>query len=137
MIKIVYSILLLCFFIPPKTDTINLKIVITNLENSSGHIIMDLRDGNDKEIMTFKEVIINNCCIIIAKDLIPGKYSFKYFHDENDNNKMDTYWIGAPKEGIGFSNNASVKYGQPGFEETVFEIRNDTTLNCKAYYFSL
>lgn len=114
---------------------VTLKIVIKTLAGNAGTVIMDFRDGNDKELMNFTENIIDKQCVIAVNGLQPGKYSFKYFHDENSNRQMDTYWIGAPKEGFGFSNNAMGKFGPPAFPETVFELRKDTTIICTPIYF--
>jgi uncharacterized protein (DUF2141 family) len=70
--------------------------------------------------------------------LKPGKYAFKYFHDENNNNKkMDTNVIGIPKEGYGFSNNAKGRFGPPDFKDTIFEIKNDTTIICTINYINI
>lgn len=113
---------------------ITLKIVVDNLEPSTGFVLMDFRDGDDKELIGISEKVANNECTITIDSLQAGKYSFKYFHDENDNKKMDKYWIGAPKEGIGFSNNAKIKFRAPPLEDTIFEIKKDTTIHCTVYY---
>lgn len=113
---------------------VTLKIVIKNLVCNAGNVIMDFRDGNDKELMNFTENIIDKQCVITVNGLQPGKYSFKYFHDENSNNQLDTYLIGAPKEGYGFSNNAKGKFGPPDYTDTVFELTKDTTIVCTPNY---
>ena len=64
----------------------------------------------------------------------PGKYAFKYFHDENSNKKLDTNLIGIPKEGYGFANNIYGSFGPPDFKDTIFEVKNDTTINCIVKY---
>lgn len=116
---------------------IKLTIVIKDLKNNKGFILMDFRDGKDKPLLEFKEKIVNNQCIIEVKGLNPGKYAFKYFHDENNNKELDTYWYGAPKEGYGFSNNAKGAFGPPSFKKTIFEIKKDTTVTCIPTYFKL
>lgn len=137
MIKTVFGLLLFILFSVSAAGQVTLKIIINNLENNSGHIIMDFRNADDEALRDFSEKIADNQCVITLNNLEPGKYSFKYFHDENNNKKMDTYWIGAPKEGMGFSNNAKGKFGPPRIEDTVFEVKNDTTLECSAYYIKL
>ena len=42
-----------------------------------------------------------------------GNYAYRYFHDENDNNEMETNWIGMPDEEFGGSNNATSVFGPP------------------------
>ena len=116
---------------------ITLKIIIRDLSNNTGVVQLDFRDGNDNAIIDARKEITNNTCVFWIKNLKPGKYSFKYFHDENENYELDTYWIGAPKEGYGFSNNASGTFGPPSFEKTVFELENSTVMVCYPKYIYL
>jgi uncharacterized protein (DUF2141 family) len=81
---------------------VSIKIVISDLNTSKGQIMLDFKDGNDKTIKGFTQEITNKKCVFTINNLKPGKYSFKYFHDENNNKILDTYLIGAPKEGYGF-----------------------------------
>lgn len=128
MIRIVLILIVFTSFNLSVKSQVNLKIVIKNLENNTGCVVMDFRDGEDEPLKAFSEKIVDKQCVISVSDLKPGNYSFRYFHDENENKKLDTYWIGVPKEGYGFSNNASGKFGPPSFEKTVFEVTNDTTM---------
>ncbi len=116
---------------------VDLIIVINNLENDIGHVVLDLRDGNNKSVKSIFHKIENRKCIISFKNLDIGTYSFKYFHDENDNKKLDTYWVGAPKEGYGFSNNAKGKFGPPDFDKTTFKLKSDTTIICIPKYIEM
>ena len=134
MNRFIAALILFSLFQISVKGQVSLKIVITNLENNEGRVILDFKDGHNKEIKAFYEKIVNKQCIITINNLKPGKYSFKYIHDKNNNNKLDTNLIGMPKEGFGFANNALKKFGPPDFQETVFEVRKDTTLVCKAYY---
>ncbi len=52
----------------------------------------------------------------------PGTYAVSALHDENNNNKLDTNWIGIPKEGFGVSNNRLRKFGPPKFSDAKFEL---------------
>ena len=113
---------------------ITLKIEISNLRNNKGTVLFDFRDGNDNSIKGISQEIKDNKCIIKINNLKTGKYSFKYFHDENKNKDIDTYWIGAPKEGYGFSNNARGTFGPPSFEKTVFYLNDNKTLHCTPRY---
>ena len=45
-------------------------------------------------------------------------------HDENENNKLDTNFLGIPKESFGCSNNAKGFMGPPKWEDAKFEISN-------------
>lgn len=46
----------------------------------------------------------------------PGQYALTLFHDENNNQRLDTM-LGIPKEGFGFSRNPVVRFGAPKFSQ--------------------
>ncbi len=134
MIKIAPILFFLILISLAAKSQITIKIVFKNLESNAGHVLVDFRDGNDRPIKGITGAIKDKESIIIISGLLPGKYSFKYFHDANDNKKLDTNWIGIPKEGFGFSNNAKIKFGPPNFKETIFEVQSDTTIICETKY---
>ena len=109
-------------------------IEIDGLENNKGQVLLEFNDANGKLISGHQQAIENNKSVIVIKDVKPGKYSFKYFHDENNNQKLDTNMIKMPKEGFGFANNAKGKFGPPDFEKTIITIQGDTLLKCTAMY---
>ena len=51
----------------------------------------------------------------------PGTYAVSVFHDENSNGKMDTNFMGIPREGVGASNNAKGHFGPPKFDAAAFQ----------------
>ena len=113
---------------------VTVKIEISNLKNNKGKILLEFSDAEKNFIKGVSQEIVNNHCTISIDNLKPGKYTFKYFHDENNNNEMDTNWIGIPKEGFGFSNNAKGKFGPPSHEKMIFELIRDTTMICDPTY---
>jgi uncharacterized protein (DUF2141 family) len=50
----------------------------------------------------------------------PGTYAVAVFHDENNDQKVNTNFLGIPKEGVGVSNNAKGFLGPPKFEDAKF-----------------
>jgi len=52
--------------------------------------------------------------------IAPGTYALVVVHDENMNSKLDTNWLGVPKEGYGFSNEAKAFLGAPSFSAASF-----------------
>ena len=61
-----------------------------------------------------------------------GHYAIGVMHDENSNGKVDTNFIGIPKEGVGASNDAKASMGPPKFEDASFEYaggRKDLTIH--------
>ena len=52
-------------------------------------------------------------------EIPPGTYAIGVYIDENENEKLDTNFLGIPKEQYGFSNNAKA-FGIPKFEAASF-----------------
>lgn len=111
-----------------------LTIVINELKNSNGRVLLELSDEKSKTIIGIAQKIEDSKCTAVIKNLSTGKYAFKYFHDENNNKKIDVNWLGIPKEGYGFSNNAKGTFGPPPYKEMIFIIKGDTTLTCNPKY---
>lgn len=58
-------------------------------------------------------------------ELKGGIYALSVIHDENENDKLDTNFLGIPKEDFGFSNNPKVFFGPPGFNRASFDLFQD------------
>jgi uncharacterized protein (DUF2141 family) len=111
-----------------------LSIEIKNLQNNEGQIHLYVFDEDQNKIAEKTEGIEHNECTIIIDNLSSGQYAFKYFHDENNNDKVDCNWMKIPNEGYGFSNNARGKFGPPPFEQWLFEINDDKKIICVPTY---
>lgn len=60
--------------------------------------------------------------------LPPGEYAVVVVHDENDNGKLDTGFLGFGGESYAYSNDAKPLFGRPGFDEAKFAITADTRI---------
>ena len=60
----------------------------------------------------------------------PGRYAVSVYHDENSNGKLDTNFLGMPREGVGASNDATGHRGPPKFDAAAFQFAGGT-LNLK------
>ena len=65
-------------------------------------------------------------------ELEQGTYTIAFYIDKNDNEKIDTNFLGIPKEQFGFSNDVMGRLGPPSFEAASFNHRNETILTMKA-----
>jgi uncharacterized protein (DUF2141 family) len=54
-------------------------------------------------------------------DVAPGDYAIAIIHDENSNDKLDTF-AAIPREGVGFSRNPVIRFGAPSFRSAQFTI---------------
>jgi len=51
-----------------------------------------------------------------------GTYAVSVYHDENSNGKLDTNFLGIPREGVGASNDAKGHMGPPKFDSAKFQL---------------
>ena len=114
---------------------VKLTIVIDHLESSNGQIALQLNDVQENQVGAVQEDVKNKGCTIIFPHLEAGHYAFMYFHDANKNSKLDKNFLGIPKEGFGFSNNAKGSFGPPSHEKLIFTLSSDTTVHCAPLYF--
>ena len=62
--------------------------------------------------------------VLVFENVRPGRYAIALLHDENGNGRADRALGMMPKEGFGFSRDASVRMGPPRFEEAAFDLGN-------------
>lgn len=56
---------------------------------------------------------------VTLRGVPPGRWALQAFHDENSNGEIDRNLIGWPTEGIGFGNDAAMRFGPPTFDDAV------------------
>ena len=74
--------------------------------------------------------------VVVLHGLPPGQYAVQTFHDENGNKKVDRNFIGIPREGVGFSNDAPIRMGPPKWADAMFAFNGaEQTIQLKTRYF--
>ena len=62
-------------------------------------------------------------------DEVPlGKYAISVLHDENNNGRLDTNFLGMPREGYGVSGDAYRRFGPPRYDDALVELGPGLTL---------
>ena len=105
-----------------------IHLTVLNIRNSTGTVACALFESPDGFPREFLRSATNVMVIKIRKtqarcdfeDIPPGNYAIAVVHDENMNGKLDTNWLGIPKEGYGFSNDAKAVLGTPSFSAASF-----------------
>jgi len=107
-----------------------LEVVMTGLESTDGKVIFQLaRSKEDFEEQDDKRSIYGEArasegrAVYVFENLAPGEFAVKAFHDENDNDELDTNFLGIPKEAFGFSNNKMGRFGPPGYDDCTFQFK--------------
>jgi uncharacterized protein (DUF2141 family) len=105
----------------------SLSVEVLGVKNSEGKISVAVYDSSDaflkfeKVYKTDSTKAQSGSTKILIDDLPSGNYALAIFHDENDNNELDTNWLGIPKEAVGFSNSKMKTFGPPSFKECLIE----------------
>jgi len=105
-----------------------IHVNILNIRNSTGTVACALFESPDGFPIEFLHYATNIMVIKIrdAKarcdflSIPPGTYALGVVHDENMNGKLDTKWLGIPREGYGFSNDAKAFLSAPSFSKASF-----------------
>ena len=112
----------------PSPQANRIHVEIDGLRNDKGQVMCALfssaegfpRD-NDKAVAHVKGAISHGQASCEFSDIPIGTYAVSIFHDENSNGKMDTNFMGIPREGVGASNNATGHFGPPKFSAAAFQ----------------
>ncbi len=60
--------------------------------------------------------------IAVVKNVPPGIYGVLVHHDANDDGGINRTLLGIPKEGIGFSRDAPLRFGPPRFVDAALKV---------------
>jgi uncharacterized protein (DUF2141 family) len=114
-------------------NTITVKI--GRFKNLKGTFKLRLTDAKETIIQTKIQKVTSNSITVTLNNVPDGKYVIDIFHDQNDNNKMDTNFLGIPKEGWGCSNNARGVMAAPKIKDKIFNVTQNTTVDIKLLYY--
>ena len=109
----------------PQPNVIHVEVV--GLHSDKGQVLCALyssRDGfpkqSERALARVTSDIAQKQAVCEFSGIAPGTYALSVFHDENSNGKLDTKFMGIPREGVGASNNAKGHFGPPKFEAAAF-----------------
>lgn len=109
---------------------VNSKLIVkaTNVRSTKGKVgvaVFNTAKGFPDVPASLKRVRVDiegTTATAVIDDLEPGTYAVAVTHDENGNDKIDTNFLGIPKEGYGFSNDARRRTGPPSFNAAKFNL---------------
>ena len=114
----------------------DLTVVVNGLKSSDGVVRIAVSDSKasyeTKGAEPFRRKIVginNRKAEALFKDLPQGEYAIKLIHDENSNGKMDTNFLGIPKEDYAFSNNARGTFGPPDYKKAKFYLNGNLVVS--------
>lgn len=105
----------------------SIEVEIINIDSGDGKMMIGLYDSEEnwlkKRVMSQIGQIADGKSTVIFKNVPYGIFAISSYHDKNDNGKLDTNFLGIPKEGIGSSNNAPARLGPPKWEDAKFALK--------------
>lgn len=114
-------------------EEVTLTIEFTVTKHNEGNIFFAMYNSDEnhmkKNFNSGYGIVQDHKVVLKVSNLKKGIYSFSYYHDVNGNKKLDSNFLGIPKEPYGFSNNQKGKFGPPSFEDSKFEIKKDSIIN--------
>ena len=134
MTKIIIAI---AFFISSlvTAQNVNLTVKISGLKSSTGAVLVGLYNSDGTFLKkAYKGVtsdIKSNEATVTFSNIPKGEYAISAYHDKNKNGKLDTNFIGIPKEDYASSNNAKGVMGPPKYEDAKFDLKKDLKIEIK------
>jgi uncharacterized protein (DUF2141 family) len=128
-----FFLISLFFSVPTSGENAHIELKLNNLKNSKGQIVVSVyqsEKGFPYEPSTYftyeKENITNGTLTILIPVPKQGNYALSVLDDSNRNMEMDKNMLGIPKEGFGFSNNASPRgFRPPAFEDALIKVNSE------------
>jgi uncharacterized protein (DUF2141 family) len=113
------------------------SVLVSPVRSSRGAVFVALYDRahwlKPHQFQAYRRVRAKEGVVSVDfESMEPGRYALAVFHDENDNGKVDTNFLGLPSEGFGFSK--LTPFRKPSFDETAFEVKGHVSMRVKLKY---
>ena len=121
-------VLLLAALLLPAAAPVGTSVTVQigNIRNANGNVHVDLCTQGQflTEDCAYHATIkaVAGTTTLVVPNVLPGRYAAQGTHDENHNGKVDRALFGIPREGVGFSNDAKIRFGPPKFDAAVFAV---------------
>jgi len=136
MIRFLFLTIFVCTsIITTAQESHTLTVEITNASSDDGQLVIGLynKEGKflKKTFMGQISPITNGSATVTFNNVPSGTYAVSLFHDENKNDKLDSNFMGIPKEDYGCSNDAKGFMGPPSWSDAKFEVSENLTIEVK------
>jgi uncharacterized protein (DUF2141 family) len=122
---------LLLLLLTGQAQAARLIVTIQGTRSADGYLYVALfskPDGfpdGDYSIQHTKLTAAAETLSVVFDDLAPGIYAVGAYHDENNNNRLDTDFIGYPTEGYALSNGIRAVISRPRFIDAAFAVGDE------------
>ena len=122
--------------------TAKLTVVVDKLSSKQGEVCMRIYAKEQGFPQSATGAVQSGCTKITGRAATKEFYGLKYgiyavalFHDEDGNGKLNTNFLGIPREGFGISNNPTLKLSAPNFKNASFSLKGNATIKIGMKYF--
>lgn len=111
----------------------SLDVEVSGARNAQGAVICGLFDRVDTfrkvgmQIAEARSAITGDKAHCRFRELAPGRYAVAAFHAENGETEPSYGLFGKPRQGVAFTNNPSITFGPPRFDEAAIDVGPDST----------
>lgn len=63
--------------------------------------------------------------VVSISEPLPRNCAISVYYDENGDGKLNTNWLGIPREAVGSSNNVRGSMGPPDYQEAMIEVSGE------------
>ena len=107
----------------------SLEVKFNGINSSKGEVCLNLfngqvgfPDGGKGSALKVAKCtpIVKGAAKFTFTNLPYGNYAISAIHDTNGDTKLNSNFLGIPTEGVGFSNNVTVKTSAPSFNDAQF-----------------
>lgn len=114
-------------------QTNSVTITISGASSDEGAVFVAMYTDEKKWLDTSESAskyvskieTVKGSATIKFENVPDGEYAISIYHDENDNGKFDTNFLGIPKEDYACSNGARGKLSPPKWKDALFEVNGD------------
>ena len=110
-----------------------LTIAVSNVTAAEGRVMIQIMSseaefkGDAPAIASIMQRAQPGEMSFTTTNLPAGEYAIRVMHDINDNDKLDSNFVGMPTEPWGMSNNARGNFGPPRWQDVKFDLQGEVT----------
>jgi uncharacterized protein (DUF2141 family) len=110
---------------------VELNVSIEGIKSNAGVVVIRVYQGKDewledKGFVAMEQISLadwtESSTVSTTMDIPAGEYAISAYQDEDDDGKLDSNFVGIPKEPAGMSNKPKARMGPPRYEDAAFEL---------------
>lgn len=116
------------------------EVAVSGVRDNRGHVRVAICPSQEflKEqcIHSSRAPAKPGMVVVRVTGVPPGTYAVQAWHDEHDRGRIERNFLGIPRQGVGFSNDPSFRFGPPLFQDAAFLVGpNGGRAALTLYYF--